>query len=98
MARLWIRVGEPSHVQGRRKRVQAIGRTGSCNVAALHVVPPSVETSTRVIVPRPDQASPVISTTPGPGNVWPPEGEVMTDLASMTKVNSRAVPSGMRSL
>ena len=31
-------------------------------------------------------------------SIWPPDGKVITDLASMTKVNWRALPSGMRSV
>ena len=39
MARLCRRAGWPSQVQGRRKRVQAIGSTGSCSVAGVQVLP-----------------------------------------------------------
>src|SRR5688572_9888591 len=84
-ARLCKLAGWPSHDHGKRKRVQAIGRTGSCKTDGVHVAPPSVEMSTRAIRPRPDQAKPEISQKPGPGMRCPPDGKVMTDFASMTK-------------
>jgi hypothetical protein len=53
-------VSSPFHVHDQRNRVCARGRTGDCNSAVFHVVPPSVVTSTFAIVPRPDHAMPVI--------------------------------------
>ncbi len=50
------------------------------------------------MVPRPDHASPVSSYTPGPSSDMPPDGRVITDFASMSNVNCRAVPSGIRSV
>src|SRR5262249_25226715 len=80
----------PSHTQGKRNRVWQIGSTGSCSAARPHVLPPSVETSTRPILLRPDQASPVISWQPGPGSRVPPAGKAIADFASLVKVNMRA--------
>ena len=42
------------------KRVCAFERTGSSSFAVLHVLPESVLISTRVILPRPLHASPLI--------------------------------------
>src|ERR1044072_259499 len=88
----------PSHLHGNRKRVNALLRTGACNSARDQVAPPSVETSTCSMRPRPDQAKPEISVQPRPSTYWPPEGEVMTELASISKLKERALPSGMRSV
>src|SRR6516162_9192390 len=84
--------GIPSHIHGKRKRVWQIGSTGSCSAARLQFLPPSIDTSTRAILPRPDQASPVISQNPAPGSFISPDGKVMTDFASIVKVNIRALP------
>src|SRR5436190_24124206 len=64
----------PSHFHVHRNRVCAIGSTGDCSSAGTHVVPPSTVTSTPVMRPRPDQATPVSSYTPGPGSLSPPDG------------------------
>ena len=42
----------------------AFDSTGSCSFAGVHVAPPSVLTSTRVIFPDPVHAMPLISTQP----------------------------------
>ena len=54
--------------------------------------------STLVIVPRPDHAKPVISKKPGPGKCCPPEGRVISDFASIIKLNCRASPVARRSV
>ena len=49
--------------------------------------------------PRPDHASPVITSGPGPWLIGAcGEGEVITDLASITQVHLRAEPSAMVSV
>jgi hypothetical protein len=50
----------PSHFQGSRNRVSARGSTGATRGASIHVLPPSVDTSTFLIVPLPDHAMPEI--------------------------------------
>jgi hypothetical protein len=50
----------PSHFHGNRKRVSARGSTGATSGAGVHVLPPSVDTSTFLMVPLPDHAMPVI--------------------------------------
>jgi len=60
-ALLWISRGCPCQLNGSRKRVRHLLRTGSWSVALCHVAPPSTETSTRVTWPRPDQAIPEIA-------------------------------------
>lgn len=67
VARLCSAAGPPSQIQGSRNRVRHFGRTGSCSAASRQVDPSSVETSTRAIRPRPDQARPLTSWNPG----WP---------------------------
>ena len=67
VARLCSAAGPPSQVQGSRNRVRHFGSTGSCSAASCQVDPSSVETSTRAIRPRPDQARPLTSWNPG----WP---------------------------
>src|SRR5665213_2232303 len=59
--------------------------------------PPSNETSTRLILPRPDHASPEITVKPLARTGACGDGEVITDLASISKVNLRALPFSMRS-
>src|SRR5437016_10707716 len=51
----------PSHVHGSAKRVWAIRYAGVRSSATFHVLPPSVETSTLLTAPAPDQASPLSS-------------------------------------
>src|SRR6188474_3562234 len=87
----------PFHCHGIRKRVWHTGKTGCWSVASRQVLPPSTETSTRRIVPRPDHASPVISLNPGSMDM-PPDGDVMTDLASISNENCAALPSGRMSV
>ena len=75
--------------------------TGGCNSAGAQVFPPSADTSTCLILPRPLQARPVIWYNPGPCfpfNTMPPEGEVINDFASMVNVNMRALPDGSSSV
>src|SRR2546427_231388 len=88
----------PSQFHGRRNRVWHFGSTGSCSSAAAQVLPASVLTSTRVTRPRPLQASPLISHHPRSGKVAGYAGDVMIDLASITKLNMRAVPLGSGSV
>ena len=76
----------------------ASGSTGSWSCASVHDAPPSVDTSTRCTLPLPDHASPEIWWNPGPSSRCPPDGRVMTDLASITNVNCRASPLGIRSV
>src|SRR5450631_140444 len=59
--------------------------------------PPSSETSTRLTLPRPDQASPEITVKPLACNGACGDGEVITDFASISKVNLRALPFSNRS-
>src|ERR1051325_9189859 len=61
-------------------------------LAWVQFCPPSVLTSTRSILPRPDQAMPRIGHHPGCAIFIGYDGEVMIDLASSTKLNCRAVP------
>ena len=63
----WLR-GAPSQFHNFRKRVVHFGSTGSCNSARFHSRPPSVLISTRVMLPRPLHATPVISCHPVPFN------------------------------
>src|SRR5258705_2573200 len=84
-------VSPPFHCHIWRNRVYAFESTGSCSSASLHVCPPSVLTSTRVIRPRPVHATPEISCHPG-SSAFGYAGVVMMDLASMTKLNCRATP------
>src|ERR1039457_5579393 len=60
--------------------------------------PPSSETSTRLTLPRPDQAKPEITVKPFSLSGACGDGEVMTDLASIRKVNLRALPFSSRSV
>ena len=61
--------------------------------------PPSSDTSTRAILPRPDHANPDSTVKP---DLWLSGacglGSVMTDLASITKVKRRAMPFSSRSV
>src|SRR5439155_19010930 len=71
--------------------VCAFDSTGSCSLAAVHVFPSFVLTSTRVIFPLPLHAIPWISIQPlltDTGYV----GYVINDRASITKLKIRAVP------
>ena len=71
-----------------------LGSTGDCSSAGVHRRPASVLTSTLLIRPRPLQAIPLISNQPRSGRITGYAGNVMIDLASMAKLNIRAVPSG----
>src|SRR5690242_18497219 len=97
MARDCRTAGDPSHTQSRLKRVRHLASTGDSSRAVRQLRPPSTDTSTRVTLPRPDHASPVMLWKPLSSRVWPPEGEVMTDLHSWMELYWRCVPSGMRS-
>src|ERR1039458_10757177 len=66
--------------------------------AVRQLRPPSSDTSTRLTLPRPDQASPEITVKPFCLSGACGDGEVMTDLASISKVNWRALPSANRSV
>ena len=66
--------------------------------AVRQLRPPSSETSTRLILPRPDHASPEITVKPFCFSGACGDGEVMTDFASITKVNWRALPFSIRSV
>src|SRR5262245_44545940 len=79
----------PFHSQSNVKRLCA----GVCSFASFQLLPPSVETSTLVIAPAPDQARPVICTYPLPGIFMPPEGRVITDLVAHSKWYQRDLPS-----
>ena len=75
-----------------------LSRIGSSSIASRQFLPPSTETSTARILPAPDQASPETSWKPGRLSCCPPEGEVITDLHSMTMLNWRHLPSGIGSV
>src|SRR5690348_16170248 len=66
--------------------------------AVFQLRPPSSETSTRLILPRPDQASPEITVNPFCLTGACGDGEVITDFASITNVNCRALPFSRRSV
>src|SRR5712691_5387709 len=98
IARDFSTVGLPLHFQGRWKEVIARGSTGVASGAAAHVFPPSVDTSTFAMVPLPDHAIPEISYSPGPLNVRPGDGRVMSDFTSSGYGNMRALPSACKSV
>src|SRR6185295_18862646 len=98
IARLWSRAGWPFHSQGIRKRVTLLENTGSCSIASRQPAPPSTDTSTLLILPAPDHAIPEISYHPAPCIFMPKDGWVITDFTPMTKVNWRALPSGVGSV
>src|SRR6266850_24358 len=97
MARLMIVASPPVQFHRWRKRVCAFDSTGSCNLAAVHVAPPSVLTSTRWIFPDPDHAMPLTSTQPRL-TVTGYAGYVMSERGSMRKLKMRAVPSAIGSV
>src|SRR3954451_16819412 len=80
-----ITVSSPFQTQSNVNRVCAFVCTGVCSFASFQLLPPSVDTSTLVIAPAPDQAKPVIWTYPLPGSFIPPEGCVITDFAAHSK-------------
>src|SRR6185437_12428059 len=79
-------------------RVSAFDKIGSCNWALCQLTPPSNETSTALILPRPLHARPRTSERPGADSGFSGQGKVMTDFASLTQVKPRAFPSGMSSV
>src|SRR6185369_11795142 len=83
--------GSPFHFHSYRKRVCARERTGSWSDAAFQVRPPSVLTSTCRIFPAPVHAIPPISFQPR-SIVFGYAGLVMSERASIAKLNMRAVP------
>src|SRR5688572_11441454 len=97
MALLWSCTGAPFHSHCRRKRVRLFENIGSWSFASRQLVPPSSDTSTRRILPAPDHARPAISYRPGPCIFMPPDGRVITDFTPISKVNWRALPSGIGS-
>ena len=80
-----------AHVRLGRERREQLGRGPT-------FVPPSVLTSTRVILPRPLHAIPVIGHQPGPESFSGYAGDVMIDFASISKLNMRAFPPGSGSV
>src|SRR5258705_13130643 len=98
VARLLITAGAPFHFQGIRNRVSAYASTGADRAASAQVCPPSAETSTLLILPRPDQAIPDSSYSPCPVIFNPGAGRVMTDFTSIGYVNRSDLPSAWRSL
>src|SRR5580704_18187989 len=89
----WITASSPSQAQSKLKRVCAFGSTGACSFASFQLRPPSVDTSTLLTAPPPDQANPVIWTYPLPAIFSPPEGRVITDFGPHSKWNQRDLPS-----
>jgi hypothetical protein len=98
MARLCRMAGPPFQTQSMEKRVNALGNTGDSSRARRQLRPPSKDTSTRLMRPRPDQARPVTLWNPRSSSRCPPEGVVITDLASWIELYCRCVPSGIRSM
>src|SRR3546814_19126610 len=77
----------------------AFGRLGPSRRAVRQLRPPSMLTSTRLTVPLPDQARPLITSAPRP---WVTGacglGLVMTDFTSISQVKRRALPLASRSV
>src|ERR1017187_9644468 len=88
-------VSLPSQFHGLENRVCAFRAMGSWSCASFQVRPPSVDTSTRLTAPAPDQARPVISWKPGPGILYPPAGRVITDFGPNSNSNQRDFPSSL---
>src|SRR4029079_2684741 len=63
-----------------------------------HVLPPSLLTSTRLMRPRPLQASPRIGHQPGPLSFSGYAGDGMSDFASISKPHTRAFLAGSGSV
>ena len=61
-----------------------MSNTGPSMRAVRQLRPPSSETSTRLTLPRPDQARPDITVKPLPGTGACGDGVVITDFASIT--------------
>src|SRR5574343_1024000 len=98
MARDCRMAGEPSHTQLMLKRVSALFWIGPSRRAVCQLMPPSKETSTCLIRPRPDQARPETLKKPLETRVWPPDGVVMTDLHSWIELYWRCRPLGSGSV
>ncbi|MNT35547.1 hypothetical protein D3C72_1715780 [compost metagenome] len=88
----------PFHSNGARNEVKALLRIGVSSTASFQLRPPSMETSTLLILPCPLQAMPRSSCRPLRVSFCVPDGDVMMDLASIMKENLRARPSGIRSV
>ena len=97
-ARDWRTCSLPSQRQGNRDRAKARGRRGSCNSASRQLPPASSEASTRAMLPLLDQARPRISQEPFAESLCLSVGQVITDLTSITKLNSLDCPSSSRSV
>src|SRR6266446_3681822 len=82
----------PSQTQSKVNRVCAFECTGVCSFASFQVRPPSVDTSTLLTAPPPDQAKPVIWTYPLLGIFSPAEGRVITDFGPHSKWYQRDLP------
>src|SRR6266853_2225438 len=82
----------PSQAQSKVNRVCAFVCTGVWSVASFQLAPPSVDTSTLLTLPPPDQARPVIWTYPRPGIASPAEGRVVTDFGPPSKWYQRDLP------
>src|SRR3954468_22580058 len=87
----------PLHSHMCVNRTCAFGVAGDSSVASCHETPASVLTSTRVILPRPDHASPVTGHQPRV-IVEGYAGDVMMDVASISNASWRAVPLGSGSV
>src|SRR5207237_463741 len=96
--RLMSKLSPPFHSHMCSKRTAALLDAGVSSSAFIHVLPPSALTSTREILPRPDQARPLTRHQPGPVSFSGYAGEVMTDFASISKLNQRALPPGSGSV
>src|SRR5262247_1927390 len=82
----------PFQAQSKVNRVCAFECTGVWSFASFQLLPPSVDTSTLLITPPPDQARPVIWTYPLPGMLNPAEGRVITDFGPISKWYQRDLP------
>src|SRR5271156_2445335 len=80
-----ITASPPSQAHSKLNRVCALVCTGPSSLASFQLRPPSVETSTLLTLPPPDQAKPVTWTYPRPGIASPAEGRVITDLGPHSK-------------
>src|SRR6185503_15335932 len=86
-ARLISNAGPPSQFQPILKRVRHLSMIGSSSIASRQFFPPSKETSTARIFPAPDHARPDTSWNPRAFSWCPPDGDVMTDLHSITMLD-----------
>src|SRR5215470_179179 len=83
----------PFQAQSNVNRVWALVCTGPCSFASFQLLPPSVDTSTLLITPPPDQAKPVIWTYPLRAMLSPADGRVITDFGPISKWYQRALPA-----